>query len=149
LKAQEALTTARLKADRLAAIKMPALQEKEVAVETQQEQPVYNAPAVPEVQVDTKAQEWQQANPWFGTDDEMTSFALGLHSKLVKSGVDPQSDEYYETINSRMRRVFQRTLRTRALKDLRKRQKHRSEDRNAVRTWSHPQRGAQHLKRSD
>jgi len=106
LKAQEELTTARLKADRLAAIKMPALQEKEVPVETQQEQPVYNAPAVPEVQVDTKAQEWQQANPWFGTDDEMTSFALGLHSKLVKSGVDPQSDEYYETINSRMRRVF-------------------------------------------
>jgi len=36
----------------------------------------------------------------------MTSFALGLHSKLVKSGVDPQSDEYYETINSRMRKVF-------------------------------------------
>jgi len=106
LKAQEELTTARLKADRLAAIRMPALQEKEVPVETQQEQPVYNAPAVPEVQVDTKAQEWQQANPWFGTDDEMTSFALGLHSKLVKSGVDPQSDEYYETINSRMRRVF-------------------------------------------
>ena len=106
LKAQEELTTARLKADRLAAIRMPALQEKEVPVETQQEQPVYTAPAVPEVQVDTKAQEWQQANPWFGTDDEMTSFALGLHSKLVKSGVDPQSDEYYETINSRMRRVF-------------------------------------------
>ena len=106
LKAQEELTTARLKADRLAAIRMPALQEKEVPVETQQEQPVYNAPAVPEVQVDTKAQAWQQANPWFGTDDEMTSFALGLHSKLVKSGVDPQSDEYYETINSRMRRVF-------------------------------------------
>ena len=106
LDAQEALTNARLKAERLANIKLPALQEKEVAVETQQEQPVYNAPAVPEVQVDAKAQDWQKANPWFGTDEEMTSFALGLHSKLVKSGVDPQSDEYYETINSRMRRVF-------------------------------------------
>jgi hypothetical protein len=106
LEAQDKLTTARLKAERLANIKLPALQEKEVAVETQQEQPVYNAPAVPEVQVDAKAQDWQKANPWFGTDEEMTSFALGLHSKLVKSGVDPQSDEYYETINSRMRRVF-------------------------------------------
>lgn len=106
LEAQEALTNARLKAERLANIKLPALQEKEVPVETQQQQQVYNAPAVPEVQVDTKAQEWQQANPWFGTDDEMTSYALGLHSKLVKNGVNPQSDEYYETINSRMRRVF-------------------------------------------
>ena len=106
LEAQEALTNARLKAERLANIKLPALQEKEVPVETQQQQQVYNAPAVPEVQVDTKAQAWQQANPWFGTDDEMTSYALGLHSKLVKNGVNPQSDEYYETINSRMRRVF-------------------------------------------
>ena len=106
LKAQDELTAARMKAERLAAIKMPALQEKEVPVETQQQAQVYNAPAVPEVQVDAKAQDWQKANPWFGTDDEMTSFALGLHSKLVKGGVDPQSDEYYETINSRMRSVF-------------------------------------------
>ena len=103
LDAQDKLTNARLKLERVNNIKLPALQEKEVPVETQQQQQVYNAPAP---QVDTKAQEWQQANPWFGTDDEMTSFALGLHSKLVKSGVDPQSDEYYETINSRMRSVF-------------------------------------------
>ena len=103
LDAQDKLTNARLKLERVNNIKLPALQEKEVPVETQQQQQVYNAPAP---QVDTKAQEWQKANPWFGTDDEMTSFALGLHSKLVKSGVDPQSDEYYETINSRMRSVF-------------------------------------------
>jgi hypothetical protein len=49
---------------------------------------------------------WQQANSWFGSDDEMTSFALGLHQKLVKQGVDPKSDDYYEKINSRMRQVF-------------------------------------------
>ena len=36
----------------------------------------------------------------------MTSFALGLHQKLVKQGVSPQSDEYYEKINSRMHQVF-------------------------------------------
>jgi hypothetical protein len=103
LEAQEALTTARLKAERLANIKLPPLQEKGVPVETQQQQQVNNAPAP---QVDSKAEEWQKANPWFGTDDEMTAYALGLHSKLVKSGVNPQSDEYYETINSRMRNIF-------------------------------------------
>jgi Pyruvate/2-oxoacid:ferredoxin oxidoreductase gamma subunit len=102
LAAQEELTNSKLKLDRINNFKLPSLQEKEVPVETQQEE-VSDTPAP---QVDAKAQDWQKANPWFGTDDEMTSFALGLHSKLVKSGVDPQSDEYYETINSRMRRVF-------------------------------------------
>jgi len=102
LAAQEELTNSKLKLDRVNNFKLPSLQEKEVPVETQQEE-VSDTPAP---QVDAKAQDWQKANPWFGTDDEMTSFALGLHSKLVKSGVDPQSDEYYETINSRMRRVF-------------------------------------------
>ena len=56
--------------------------------------------------VDERASEWAQSNTWFGTDDEMTSFALGLHTKLVKAGVDPQSDQYYESINTRMREVF-------------------------------------------
>jgi hypothetical protein len=36
----------------------------------------------------------------------LTSFALGLHTKLVKSGVDPQSNDYYEKLNSRIRQVF-------------------------------------------
>ena len=103
LAAQEELTTAKIKLDRISNFKLPPLQEKEVPVETPREEQVSDAPAP---QVDAKAQEWQKANPWFGTDDEMTSFALGLHNKLVKSGVDPQSDDYYETINSRMRKVF-------------------------------------------
>ena len=36
----------------------------------------------------------------------MTSFALGLHNKLVKEGINPQTEEYYERIDSRMRQVF-------------------------------------------
>lgn len=36
----------------------------------------------------------------------MTAFAYGLHEKLVKSGVDPTSDEYYERVDSRIREVF-------------------------------------------
>lgn len=97
LEAQDALTTAKLKAERVNNIKLPALQEEESAVQTD------HAPAPA---VDTKAQDWQSRNSWFGDDDEMTSFALGLHQKLVKQGVDPKSDDYYETIDSRMRQVF-------------------------------------------
>jgi len=36
----------------------------------------------------------------------MTSLALGLHNKLAKQGVNLQSDEYYETINTRMQQLF-------------------------------------------
>lgn len=94
--AQEELTTAKLKAERVNNLKLPALQESESEVQTQT-----TAPAV-----DDRAVQWQKANTWFGPDDEMTSFALGLHQKLVKQGVNPRSDEYYEKIDARMRQVF-------------------------------------------
>ena len=54
VEAQEKLTTAKIKADRLSNIQLPSL----------------------------------------------------LHNKLAKQGMDLQSDEYYETINARMRKVF-------------------------------------------
>ena len=69
---------------------------------TQAQQPA-PAPAPP----DPKVQEWVGKNSWFGQDEEMTSFAYGLHEKLVKrEGVDPRSDEYYNRIDQRMREVF-------------------------------------------
>jgi len=94
--AQEELTAAKLKSDRVNNLKLPALQPDETEVQTQ-----VTAPAV-----DDRAVQWQKANTWFGPDDEMTSFALGLHQKLVKQGINPRSDEYYEKIDARMRQVF-------------------------------------------
>ena len=55
---------------------------------------------------DRKALAWQDKNEWFGSDEEMTSLALGLHEKLVRSGVNPTSDEYYSTIDKTMRKRF-------------------------------------------
>jgi hypothetical protein len=59
-------------------------------------------------QVDDRTLRWQAKNQWVGADghEEMTSFSLGLHQKLVNSGIDPRSDEYFERIDSRMRSVF-------------------------------------------
>jgi len=99
VEAQEKLTTVKIKADRLNNIQLPSLQEQETSVEEVSTQP---AP----VPVDKRANEWAEDNPWFGSDDEMTSYVLGLHNKLAKQGMDLQSDEYYETINSRMRKIF-------------------------------------------
>ena len=101
LEAQESLTTAKIKADRLNNIKLPPLQSNELPVDSEEPN---NQPAP--AQVDARAEEWAKSNPWFGTDDEMTGYALGLHEKLVKSGVSPQSDEYYEALNSRMQKLF-------------------------------------------
>ena len=98
IEAQEAFTAAKLKAERLENFKPTPLQTQEKGVEPQK---TVQAP-----RVDTKALAWKESNQWFGDDEEMTSFALGLHQKLVRQGVDPQSDEYYERIDSRMRQVF-------------------------------------------
>ena len=63
---------------------------------------------VPEpIQPDAKAMEWQDRNSWFGADKEMTSFAYGVHERLVgEEGIDPESEQYYELIDSRMKEVF-------------------------------------------
>jgi hypothetical protein len=99
LEAQEHLTTAKLKADKLDNFKLPSLQEEET--EVQEPQPT------PQRVRDPKAEAWVEENSsWFHVDDEMTAYAMGLHQKLVKSGVDPRTDEYYETIDARMRKVF-------------------------------------------
>jgi hypothetical protein len=57
--------------------------------------------------VDPKLQSWLGENQWFGKDHEMTQFAYGVHEKLVRdNNVNPQSDEYYQMINERLREVF-------------------------------------------
>ena len=99
VEAQEKLTSAKIRTDRLNNIQLP-LQEDQTTVKeanTQESAPV---------KVDERASEWAKTNTWFGSDDEMTSFALGLHNKLVKQGMNPQSDEYYEAIDGRMREIF-------------------------------------------
>jgi len=100
LEAQDLLTTAKIRSDKLNNIKLPPLQEEEDTVAYSGEENI-NA-----VEVDERAERWRQDNTWFNDDVEMTSYALGLHTKLVKQGVNPKSDEYYETINARMRKLF-------------------------------------------
>jgi hypothetical protein len=103
LEAQTALNTAQIRLEKVNGLKpkqITALQPQETAV-----QPQIEAPR-PQVQRDEKAETWREDNSWFGLDDEMTAFALGLHNKLTKEGVDPKTDTYYEKINTRMRQVF-------------------------------------------
>jgi hypothetical protein len=100
LAANEELLAAKMRAERVQNFKPTPLQTAEV--------PVKNTTDTfkQEQKVDPKVTAWHDANPWFGKDDEMTALALTVHKKLVESGVDTTSDEYYEKINSRMRQIF-------------------------------------------
>jgi hypothetical protein len=99
--AQEALIDAKMKAEAAKNFRPATLQVDEPVVQMRQQQET--AP-----QVDEKTLRWQARNQWFGASgfEEHTSFALGLHQKLVNSGLDPRSDEYFERIDARMKSTF-------------------------------------------
>jgi uncharacterized protein (UPF0303 family) len=103
LEAQTALNTAQIRLEKVNGLKPKQIQA--LQPEITPVQPQVDAPR-PQVQRDEKAETWREENSWFGSDDEMTAFALGLHNKLTKEGVDPKTDTYYEKINARMQQVF-------------------------------------------
>jgi hypothetical protein len=92
---------AKIKMQAVRNFKPTPLQVEETDVQTQQTQ-------VPRQELDDKTVRWQAKNQWFGSPgyEEVTSFALGLHQKLVNSGVDPRSDDYFERIDARMKSTF-------------------------------------------
>jgi hypothetical protein len=99
--ANEALTAAMFKKEAAKNFKPTPLQTEEKDVTIQ--------PSVQEVpRPDEKTLRWQAKNQWFGSPgyEEMTAFALGLHQKLVATGVDPRSEEYFERIDARLKTVF-------------------------------------------
>jgi len=58
-------------------------------------------------QLDPKAEAWATKNTWFGTDNAMTYTAFDIHRKLVEEeGFDPQSQEYYNEVDKRIRLEF-------------------------------------------
>jgi len=99
--AQEQIAKLAQDASRLGALK--TLNEEA----PKQEKPVYQAPTPRRQQTDPKAEAWARENSWFGSDSAMTHTAFDLHKKLVEQeGYDPQSDEYYEEVDSRIRLEF-------------------------------------------
>ena len=99
--AQEALTDAKMKVAAVQNYNHTPLQIEEYDVQPQQ-------PESQQVQPDEKTLRWQAKNQWFGAQgfEEISSYALGLHQKLVNSGMDPRSDEYFEQIDARIKSTF-------------------------------------------
>jgi len=99
LEAQERLTDAKMKADKVKNFRPAPVQEEEYVVQTAPQ-------AQPQLRPDPTAQQWQQENQWFGEDEEMTSLALGLHERLKREGVVISSQEYYRRIDDTIRKRF-------------------------------------------
>ena len=101
LAAQEALLDAKMKVEQAKNFRPPSLQTQEVDVQPRHQEPQ-------PVRADEKTLRWQAKNQWFGSNgfEEVTSFALGLHQKLVNSGVNPATDEYFEQIDARVKSKF-------------------------------------------
>ena len=53
-----------------------------------------------------KATSWADKNTWFGKDKVLTNAASGIHEDLVAQGFDPESDDYYNEIDFKMREYF-------------------------------------------
>jgi len=101
LAAQEALTDAKMRVEAAKNFKPTPLQQEDSEVQLRSSPP-------PRQEIDDKTLRWQAKNQWFGQPgyEELTSFSLGLHQKLVNSGIDPRSDEYFERIDARMKSTF-------------------------------------------
>jgi len=105
--AQQNISRIALEEARLAQIKAQR-EEQAKAAETNIAQPQAQAQQ-PQAQPkpDPKAEQWAEKNTWFGQDQTMTYAAFGLHKQLIEEeGFDPNSDEYYNELDNRIRSEF-------------------------------------------
>jgi len=102
--AQKQLATLTMDEARLNSIKVanenkPKASERDVNITPQR--------TAPTARTDPRAEDWASKNSWFGNDSAMTYTAFDIHKTLVeKEGYDPQSNDYYEEVDRRIRVEF-------------------------------------------
>ena len=103
VEAQEKLTEAKFKMHQVESYRPQydesALQteENEVKIPEQSQQPQ---------RLDSKTQAWLDKNSWYGSDDDMSFLAMGIHRRLERDGVTTGSDQYWSAIDTEMRKRF-------------------------------------------
>jgi hypothetical protein len=111
IEAQRKITRLAIENDRAQTAK---IQQQRYAQQVQAQQQARLQQPMPQQQPrrpDPKAEQWARRNDWFGEDEAMTYAAFGVHKKLVEDeGFDPQSDDYYNELDQRMRAEFPHKL---------------------------------------
>ena len=103
VEAQEKLTEAKFKVHEVASYRPQydesALQtaENEVKIPEQSQQPQ---------RLDSKTQSWLDKNSWYGVDDDMSFLAMGIHRRLERDGVTTGSDQYWNAIDTEIKKRF-------------------------------------------
>ena len=57
-------------------------------------------------QITPRAKKWAEENTWFGNDEVMTNAAITIHNNISQEGIEVDSDEYYNEVNSRLKGYF-------------------------------------------
>lgn len=98
--AQEKLIDVKMKAQEIERYRPEyseeALQNEETDVQIPQQAP----------KLEPKTQAWLDKNSWYGTDDDMSYLAMGIHRRLEREGVALGSDHYFSVIDKEMRQRF-------------------------------------------
>jgi hypothetical protein len=96
--------------EKLIEVKMKAKQiedyRPEFANETLQQQESNVQIQQPTQRLEPKTQEWLDKNSWYGSDDDMSYLAMGIHRRLERQGVALGSEHYFNVIDTEMRQRF-------------------------------------------
>jgi hypothetical protein len=104
IEAQERLTEIQMEQRSLSEVTSRRQYDQEQAQQAPQQvqQPVQQRPTY-----DPKAEAWAEENEWYGKNVAMTHAAQGIHKQMVLAErFDPNSDEYYDELNNRLREAF-------------------------------------------
>jgi hypothetical protein len=111
MEAQERLAS--IMYDQRQVAEQAAARQAQIAQQTQmmppqaQPQQQYRQPVQQETEPDPQAEDWAERNRWFGRDVAMTAAVRGIHMQLItQEGFDPNSNEYYDELDRRMRDAF-------------------------------------------
>lgn len=79
--------------------------------EPQQQYQQYQQPAQEEIRPTDQALSWHERNKWYGDSEneenlQATQFAYFTHFNLINEGYEPDSDEYYNELDTRVFRVY-------------------------------------------
>jgi hypothetical protein len=76
-----------------------------------QDQGQYQQPVQEEIKPTDQALSWHEKNKWYGDGEneenlQATQFAYFTHFNLINEGYEPDSDEYYNELDTRVFRVY-------------------------------------------